>query len=338
MKTNKVKKKGKIIFFVLLTLLLLYFILRKDFFQIVHEILNINLFWLLVSIFLIFAYWFFRAIILHKVVLSFKANYTFKKAFRLQMITQFFNAVTPFASGGQPFQIYSLKKDGISYNDGANIVVQEFIVYQIALVFLGIFAITYNYFFPLFPEVALLEHLVTLGFIINFMVIVFLFILAFVKKFDTFLLKLAVNLLKKFHLIKNKKEVLERWNTQIDNFNTGAKKLINNKYHFFHLIFLEIVSLLSLYLIPCTLLYGMGDYTSITGFKAIITSAYVMLIGSFVPIPGGTGGLEYGFLAFFGNFIKGPILKALMLLWRFITYYFGMIVGAIAFNWKGDRK
>lgn len=338
MKTNKVKKKWKIIFFILLTLLLLYFILRKDFFQIVHEILNINLFWLLVSIFLIFAYWFFRAIILHKVVINFKPNYTFKKAFRLQIITQFFNAVTPFASGGQPFQIYSLKKDGISYNDGTNIVVQEFIVYQIALVFLGIFAITYNYFFPLFPEVALLEHLVTLGFIINFMVIVFLFILAFVKKFDTFLLKLAVNLLKKFHLIKNKKEVLERWNTQIDNFNVGAKKLINNKCHFFYLIFLEIVSLLSLYLIPCVLLYGMGNYTSITGFKAIITSAYVMLIGSFVPIPGGTGGLEYGFLAFFGNFIKGPILKALMLLWRFITYYFGMIVGAIAFNWRGDTK
>jgi len=336
MKNKKTQKKGKIVLFILLTLLLLYFILRKDFFKIIHEIININIFWLLISILFVFAYWFLRAIILHKVVCTFKNTYSFKKAFRLQLLTQFFNAVTPFSSGGQPFQIYSLKKEGINYNNGANIVVQEFIVYQLALVLLGIFAITYNYFFPLFPEVEILEHLVTLGFIINFLVIVFLFILAFVKKFDIFLLKIGVTLLKKFHLIKSKKEILNKWNEYIDNFNIGAKKLIENKKNFLYLIFLEIVSLLALYLIPCVLLYGMGDYTSINGFETIISSAYVMLIGSFVPIPGGTGGLEYGFLAFFGNFIKGPVLKALMLLWRFITYYLGMLIGAIVLNWRRD--
>ena len=63
--------------------------------------------------------------------------------------------------------------------------------------------------------------------------------------------------------------------------------------------------------------------------NVIVTSAYVMLIGAFVPIPGGTGGLEYGFISFYGNFITGPSLNAIMLLWRFITYYFGMILGAI---------
>ena len=62
-----------------------------------------------------------------------------------------------------------------------------------------------------------------------------------------------------------------------------------------------------------------------------------MLIGSFVPIPGGTGGLEYGFIKFYGFFIFGSTLSAVMIIWRFITYYFGLIVGGIAFNFKrGD--
>lgn len=78
----------------------------------------------------------------------------------------------------------------------------------------------------------------------------------------------------------------------------------------------------------------MGEFNLITIPITIVSSAYVMLMGSFVPIPGGTGGLEFGFVTFFGNFIRGSKLSALMLVWRFITYYFCMILGAIALNIK----
>ena len=54
-----------------------------------------------------------------------------------------------------------------------------------------------------------------------------------------------------------------------------------------------------------------------------------MIMGSFVPTPGGTGGIEYGFMYFFNYLIKGSVLSALMLVWRFITYYGGMIFGGI---------
>ena len=108
--------------------------------------------------------------------------------------------------------------------------------------------------------------------------------------------------------------------------------LLKDKANFIGLIGLQFISLCCLYLVPLCLLYGTGNYSSFGPFEAIVTSAYVMLIGSFVPIPGGTGGLEYGFIAFYGNFLVGSSLKAIMLLWRFITYYFGMIVGAIVLN------
>ena len=86
------------------------------------------------------------------------------------------------------------------------------------------------------------------------------------------------------------------------------------------------------------ILFAMGDFTSVNLFLTIITSAYVMLIGSFVPIPGGSGGLEYGFIAFFGNFVSGGKLTAAMLIWRFITYYLGIIAGAVIMNIKEKRN
>ena len=82
----------------------------------------------------------------------------------------------------------------------------------------------------------------------------------------------------------------------------------------------------------------MGDFTSFNGLEAIVASAYVMLIGSFVPLPGGTGGIEYGFIYFFGVFIISDVkLRALMLLWRFVTFYMGIVVGGIVLNLK-ERK
>ena len=85
---------------------------------------------------------------------------------------------------------------------------------------------------------------------------------------------------------------------------------------------------------PLFIVYAMGNFTAFTPGIGIVTSAYIMIIGSFVPIPGATGGLEYGFIQFYGNFVSGSILAAMMLVWRFITYYFGIIVGAIALNVK----
>lgn len=337
-------KKNKKIFNVILllvaTILVLYFMLKDNFEAIIREIVNINPIFLILSIVLIFGYWFFKTIILFDISKTFKKNYTLKKAFRIQILTHFFNAITPFASGGQPFQLYSLKKDGFNYNDGTNIVMQEFIIYQLSLVTLGIIAIIYNAIFILFPEVKLLEYLVTLGFIINFFVIVILFVLAYFKKVDQFLVKTSINLLIKFHIIKKSKKeaTLQKWDEHIERFNIGAHKLTENKFRFIKLYLISLVALILLYLIPCILLYGMGDFTSITPIKSIIASAYVMLIGSFVPIPGGTGGLEYGFIAFYGNFITGPILSALMLIWRVVTYYFGLILGAILVNIRGKQE
>ena len=98
------------------------------------------------------------------------------------------------------------------------------------------------------------------------------------------------------------------------------------------------VALAVFYAIPLFIIYGMGNF-DINVIETIAASAYVLIIGSFVPIPGGSGGIEYGFIQFFGNFIQGSVLSASLLVWRFITYYLGMILGAISiYLFKGDVK
>jgi uncharacterized protein (TIRG00374 family) len=61
-------------------------------------------------------------------------------------------------------------------------------------------------------------------------------------------------------------------------------------------------------------------------------------MGSFVPIPGASGGIEYGFTQFFGNFIGLNMIGAVLIIWRTITYYLGIIIGAILFNFEKKVK
>ena len=121
--------------------------------------------------------------------------------------------------------------------------------------------------------------------------------------------------------------------------NSSWNSLLKNKKQFLGILLLNFIGLCLNYLVPLAILYSIGDYQSFGVFECIISSAYVLLMGSFIPLPGGTGGLEYGFIFFFGNFLTGSKLTALMLLWRFVTYYFVMILGAVLLNIrkKGEK-
>ncbi len=336
---NNMKKKIlNYVLLALVTALVLYFSLKDNYREIISQILTMNIWYLLLAFILLIIFWLFRTYPMYSFCKKINKTFKYSDAFLLTLRTQFFNAVTPFATGGQPYQIYYIKKCGLNYAESTSVVLENFIVYQIALVLLGLISLFTNKIFHIFKNVLLLQKLIALGFIINTLVIVVMFIVAFSKSMNKKLINFQINLLSKLHLVKNREETLEKWDTNINNFHKSAKILLKNKKSFIINILCNLVALSSLYLIPLFILYAMGDFKSVQGLISIVTSAYIMIIGSFVPIPGATGGLEYGFLQFYGNFVSGSKLKALMLVWRFITYYFGMIIGAIALNIKRVKK
>ena len=331
------KKVFNYILLLLLTIIVLFLCLKYNYDAIINTLISMDIKWLIVGFICILMYWFLKTLPLYYFTKSHKKDFTYKSAIILLLRTQFVNAITPFATGGQPYQVYYLNKEGIRSSTSTSIILENFIVYQIALVFLGIVALTCNFFMNIFPHNDLLTHLITLGFIINTLVIIVSFIVAFGKKISKKILHIGISILSKLKLVKDKEAKLAKWNESITNFHKSAKVLMEDKKLFFSMIIVNLVALSILYMIPVFVLYAAGNFISVNVGLAIITSAYVMLIGSFVPIPGGTGGLEYGFMKFYGFFIHGSLLSATMLIWRFITYYFGLIVGGIAFNVKRNK-
>lgn len=331
-------KKNSIIL-LSITVVVLFCVLKDDFPSIIETLKNANHIWIIVALLCFFGALAFEAKAYQEIIQGYQYNYTFKKSYKMLLITKFFNGITPFSSGGQPMQIYMLKKDGVRLTKATNIIIQNFIIYQAALVSCGILAIVTNYYLKIFTEITLLKKLVSIGFLVNTLVMVGLIIISFSNKFNHFIVEKGISILGKFKLIKNPEEKQEKWREKVDDFHEGAEYLKQNKLLCLRAFIYNMIYLILTYVMPYFVMLALSKNipAGVTPLKVICASAYVLIMGSFVPIPGASGGIEFGYFKFFGNFVAGSLLKASLLIWRTISYYLPMIVGGILFSTNTKR-
>lgn len=334
---KKLKKNGIIL--AIITLVILFLVLKDDFGNIVGLLKSSNIWLILTAFSLEFLVLIFESLAFHQILKSYKDDYRYKSTFNLTLITKFFNGITPFSTGGQPMQVYYLNKDGFRLTKATNAIMQNFILYQTSLITIGIISILLNQKYNYFADSPLLRQLVTIGFLINTLVMVFLFIISFSNKFNKFFIERGIDFLTKIGIIKDKEKTKEKWIERCNDFHKGATFIKEHKNLCFKGFMYNILALICYYAIAYFVAKALSMDASILIIPSIVASSYVLIIGAFVPIPGASGGIEFGFLQFFGNFITGSILSATLLVWRAITYYIPMILGGIVMNLrKGETK
>ena len=329
------KVRLDIIILALATILVLFFVLKDDFNDIVKILLNINVLYIIIAVLLYAVSDAFKAIGLYVTVKPFNMSYKFKYAYKLNLVSDFLNGVTPFCAGGGPYQVYYLSKNhNISYAKGTSIVFQNFFMRQIALVIICSIAILINEIHTFIPLDSFLKHLVLLGHLVNIIIAIVLLLINIDRRGKKSLIKSIIKFLLKIKLIKEK--TFDKAISYMDNFYETQVYIRKQKHVQLKVFISYFVSLTLMFLVPIMVFNAIDVSVHLPIFSYIIPIIYVYILGGFVPIPGGTTGYEFGFITFFGFFLGGPILKAGMLLWRVVTYYFLVIIGAIVF--LIDRK
>ena len=331
---KKLKKNGIIL--ALITLIVLFLVLKDDFGSIIKLLYGSNPLFILIACLLQFLLIFFESLAFHQILKSYKEDYHFKSTYQLSVITKFFNGITPFSTGGQPMQVYYLNKDGFRITKATNAIMQNFILYQVSLITVGTLSLLLNQKYNYFMDSPILRKLVTLGFLVNTLVMIFVFIISFSNKFNQFFIEHGINFLTSLGLIKDKEKTKERWIERCNDFHQGATFIKEHKKLCIQGYCYNIIALLCHYAIAYFVAKALSMDASVLLIPSIVASSYVAIIGSFVPIPGASGGIEFGFLQFFGNFISGSLLSATLLVWRSITYYIPMILGAVVLNLRKD--
>ncbi len=328
--------RNSIIIFIL-TILIIIYLLKDNFFDVTGLLVEAKLGFILLAVLIYVLYFVLDTIPFYNFTKQYNKEITFKYMLYLNLVTKFFNGITPLSTGGQPFQVLELKKKDISGSNATNIIVQNYIIFQIALVIWGIVAIILNKSLNLFEPDQALKNLCIIGYSLNFIILFILFFVSYSQKVNKFLIRKIIDFLALIKIVKYKEKQYEKWDKICEDFYINSKLLMKNKKLLFSGIFMQVICLTIFYLLPYILSYSIdcgGDFSVVISLSA---GAYIFLMGCYIPIPGATGGMEYAFLGFYGNYLLGYELNALLLLWRILTYYLPTIIGGIAFN-IGQRK
>lgn len=328
--TNKKFKFNKIILS-LFTCLILIFIFKDNYHLILDALSKANYRVLFLAFIMIFLVWMGKAFSLF-VLSKDQVKIKFKDILKEVLIVNFFDGVTPFASGGEPMQIYMLAKHDLGISKATNIVFQNYLVDRFIAISLVILAGIINVVTKSFPYENMLIYLTIIGFILNVLVIILMILVTFSKKTGNLLIHFALKILVSLKLIKDQEEKKEDWEEKISHFQEGSRSLLKNKAILGLSIITNLYRNILLYIIPWLVIKSIQPSLDINLITVFIATTFVSMIAAFVPIPGGTGGSEYSFIIFFNYYVPQDIIVTILLVWRFITYYLGIIIGGIFLN------
>ncbi len=265
-------------------------------------------------------------------------KYTFLQGVENAFVGGLFNEITPSASGGQFAQIFIFRKQGIPMTEAAGVLWMNFIIYQTTMV-VSVFLLILLKFREFYVKYSQFFVIVLFGFAVNAVVIVGLWALVKFPKFYTWLSTRGIEIGHKLHLVKDKEKALSSLNEYLERFQNEVNILSQHKEMVAKVALAHLMRLLVYYSIPyfCARALHIPMKPGIL-LDVITLSSFVSMINAFIPLPGASGGTEATFLLMFGTIFKPLDVRMVMLLWRFMTYYFDMMIGALVFLIAKNRS
>jgi len=314
------------------TLILLgYMFLVDGFGNLISALGQAKLSWLVGAVLMIVIYWIMETLSVFVLAKKLYPKHRLKHSLKTVMIGQLFNCITPFATGGQPMQVFILSQRGMPAGLATLCLFARFIVYQTVLTILSIIALILR--LPFFIEnVSKLGLIVLIGFIVNFAVVAALFSVAFFPNASKKIAISFVRFLGKIKIIKKTDKLIKRTDEQVSLFYEHIKQAEKYIGSLIKMSALTVVQLIAYFSIPFFIFTALG-ISGMSYFDALYSSAFVLMVSSFVPLPGAALGAEGSFLLFFNMYsISDNFTAVAMLLWRFITFYIPIITGMFFLN------
>ncbi len=290
---------------------------------------NIRIGYLFIALGLIVLYWMCEAlcnqIVLNKVCPGQKYRHTLSTT----IIGQYFNCITPFASGGQPMQGYYMTFHGVPGSAAVSVLMSRLILYHITetIYCLVVLILRFSFFTK---ELGGLMALTIVGFLTCVAVIVFLILVSFCKNWTMSVLRKCIFLLHKIHLIKDPEKTCNNLEESMNASFNNMKFIVKEPVMILKTMLVTAAQLTVYFTISYVIYRGFG-LSGVDYLTVISCQAFVYLISAFMPMPGAMGAAEGSYVGFFSHVYGNgsPLVAISTFIWRFLTFYLPIVVGMI---------
>lgn len=253
----------------------------------------------------------------------------FRKTMPVVWINYFGSAITPMQSGGGPFQIYMLYKNGVCVGKSVAITLVRTVQIILLLALVVPFAMIKE------PDF-LSQHTLVKWFVLYavlFIMAAASFIAVSVVRPDW------IKYISSGFLVKMRRSsfivrprllisIARRINAEIDAYNDNIRQFLSKGMVWFILSLVVATIHLCVYLsIMPVLILAAGFHVEF--FQCILVEALLLFLLYFVPTPGGSGVAEGGAAAVFALFVPWNLAGILAIVWRVFTEYTGVALGTV---------
>ena len=322
------KYMGSIIFMLALIALTAYFILKDNQLPALALVFGqVNPWYLALGIVVMACSLLCEGKCYYVVFKSFGQKVSFLNNFLYAIIGFYFCAITPSSSGGQPAQMYYMKKDGINLSFATLAVmiitvVNQFVMLLIAAV---MFLVESSFIESNLSQMYIVLIYSTIANVLIMGGIVFcIFSKKLVRRFIPWLGKVLV----KVHIVKDAQSFSNKALHQIDEYIEGAEYIKKNPAILFKVMFWTILQLSLMYLVTFCVYkaFALNQYSILQVFSI---QAILFLAVSALPLPGAVGAAESGFVVMFNTLFGQALVVPAMLLSRGINFYLFLVISGI---------
>lgn len=329
MSTSKKRILSKLIF-IIFNVVVVYLIAKKIFINnskiTVNEILKLWIenwqYLLIVMILPVFAL-LFEGLKYYLMIYHTTGKKRFFLSLRTAVLGKYYDNITPLGSGGQPFQIYYLYKNGISSGVAGSLPISAFSMMQIAFSSIAVIVFV---FFGKFVESDGLRIAAYVGNLFAIFIPLAVVSFSLMPKFTGRVVYKILILLKKVKLVKSPYEKMKRVLAFLENFKKSLGLLVSSKKLVVETFILSLLYQSALFSIPYFVVRATGVNAHFLEMYALCVFIYCAV--AFIPTPGNSGGAEVSFALIF-TILSGGLLFWGMVLWRFSSYFLVIIIGLV---------
>ena len=315
-------------FFIILMLLTFYTIFHgNDMAYVWQTIQGMNPFYLTAAVVTGLFFVSAEGIMICYLLRSLNCSTTLWFCIKFSFIGFFYSGITPSATGGQPMQLYHMKKSGLKISDSTVVLMTVALIYKLVLVLIGIGILVFWH-----PSLVLYLqgyiYLYYLGLFLNTaLVAALLFIMISPRCFRSLVLA-GEKLLKKLHILKHSEARTQKLFAIADGYHEAVIFFLRHKKHIAVVTAFTFVQRFAVFFLTWLVYKGMGlsDHSMLT-VMSIQATVYIAV--DMLPLPGSQGITELMYETVFAAIFPGAYLTASLCVTRSINFYFLLIISAV---------
>jgi len=241
----------------------------------------------------------------------------------------FFSGITPSSTGGQPAQLYFMKKEGIRISDSTPVLMITAVLYKFVIVMIGaLIGIFWGK--QLSSYFGSYMWLFYLGFILNAALVVILVFIMVSPALSEKIVLGVEKLLVKFHILKQSSGRKERLKNSIDQYQDVVNFFRTNKSKIFVATAMTLMQRVCAFCLTWFIYRGLG-LNEAEPATVIVLQAAIYIAVDMMPLPGATGITELVYFAVFARIFTQELLTASMCVSRGISFYLVLLLSAVVY-------